>query len=94
MYKETHAKLDNTVFEVRLDKEGKVLSYRIHPANGYRLHENTLDSPIIDEETHQNTGGIKLGFTNSYVTTGADYDFEKNERQIYAEREDQNEYNC
>ena len=33
------------------------------------------------------TGEIKLGYTSGVITTGADYDFEKNEREIYAVKE-------
>ena len=39
---------------------------------------------VIDEETGIETGEVKKGFTTSYITAGADYDFEKNEREIYA----------
>ena len=48
------------------------------------IHEITLDEAVIDEETLKETGEIRKGFTTSYVTAGADYDFEQNERQIYA----------
>ena len=83
MYKPIEPKLENTIFEAR-EKDGKIISYRISPIEGYKLHEVTLDEPIFDEETMQETGEKKLGFTTSYVTAGGNYDFEKNERQIYA----------
>ena len=84
MYKKTEAKIENTIFEARTDEKGTVLSYRIFPKEGYKLHEITLDEEIVDKETLEPTGKIKLGYTESYVTAGADYDFEKNEREIYA----------
>ncbi len=84
MYKEIKAKLENTIFEAR-EEQGEILSYRISPAEGYMLHEITLDENVYDEVTRQPTDKVKLGFTKSYVTAGAGYDFEKNERQIYAE---------
>lgn len=90
MYKETESKIENTLFEARTAENGKILSYRIRPAKGYKLHESTLDESVVDEYGNE-TGEIKLGYTESYVTAGAGYDFEKNDRQIYAE-EVKNEY--
>lgn len=83
MYKPIESKIENTIFEAR-EKDGKIISYRISPKEGYKLHEVTLDEPIFDEETHEETGEVKLGFTTAYVTAGGNYDFVKNERQIYA----------
>lgn len=82
MYKEIEAKLENTIFEAR-EENGKILSYRIRPAKGYKLHEITLDERVFNENGNE-TEEIKSGFTESYVTAGVGYDFEKNERQIYA----------
>ncbi len=86
MYKEIEPIIENTICEAR-EENGEILSYRIRPAEGYKLHEITLDEPVVDEETHEETGEIKLGFTKSYVTAGVRYDFVKNEREIYAEKE-------
>ena len=83
MYKPTEAKLENTIFEL-MEKNGKAISYIIRPAEGYKLHEITLDEPVFDEETMKETGEMKKGYTTAYVTAGANYDFVKNERQIYA----------
>lgn len=83
MYKETEPLIENTVCEARIGKDGKVISYRIKAAEGYLLHETTLDEKIIDENTGQETGEIKKGFTASYITAGAGYDFVKNPREIY-----------
>ena len=77
MYKEIEARVENTFFEARADENGNIISYRIRPKTGYQLHEITLDE--IDENDEK-----LLGFTESYITAGANYDFEKNERQIYA----------
>lgn len=84
MYKVIEALIPNTVFETRTDENGKIISYRISPQEGYKLHEITLDEAVVDEESLKETGEIKKGFTTSYVTAGAEYDFEKNEREIYA----------
>ena len=88
MYKEIEPKIKNTVFEARIDENGETISYRISPAEGYKLHEITLDEEVVDEEPLESTGEITIGFTKSYITAGADYDFEKNEREIYAVREE------
>jgi hypothetical protein len=82
MYKEIEPLIDNTVCEAR-EIDGKIVSYRIRPIEGYQLHEVTLDENVIDENGIE-TGKIRKGFTESYITAGADYDFEKNEREIYA----------
>lgn len=77
MYKPIEPRIENTFFEARVDENGNTISYRIRPKTGYHLHEITLDG--------ENEDGEKLiGFTESYITAGANYDFEKNERQIYA----------
>lgn len=86
MYREIEPLIKNTICEAR-EENGKIISYRISPARGYKLHEITLDENVFDEETGDETGEIKKGFTASYVTAGADYDFEKNDREIYAEAE-------
>lgn len=87
MYKRVKTKIEHATFRARTDAEGNVLSYRISPNEGYKLHENTLDEVILDEEGNE-TGEIKLGFTKSYVTTGSNYDFDKNERQIYVKEDE------
>ena len=87
MYKPIESKIENTIFEAR-EIDGKITSYIIRPQEGYKLHEITLDEPIINEETHEETGEKKLGFTKAYVTAGANYDFEKNPREIYAVKEE------
>lgn len=84
MYKRVESLLENTEFEARINKDGKVISYRISPKKGYKLHEITLDEMIVDEETLEETGEIKRGYTTSYITAGCKYDFELNPREIYA----------
>lgn len=82
MYKEIKPLFDNTLSEAR-EKTGEIVSYRIRPIEGYKLHEISLDENVIDDEGNE-TGETRKGFTTSYVTAGANYDFEKNEREIYA----------
>ena len=83
MYKNIESLVGNTICEAR-EIDGKVISYRISPEKGYKLHEITLDENVVNEETGNETGEIKKGFTTSYITAGADYDFVKNDREIYA----------
>lgn len=87
MYKEIEPLIDNTICEAR-EIHGKIVSYRIRPVKGYKLHEVTLDEVVTDEELGIETGEVKKGFTTSYITAGVDYDFVKNERQIYAVKEE------
>lgn len=84
MFKRIKTKIEHAKFETYTDENGNVLWYRISPNEGYKLHEVTLDEEVCDEETLESTGEIRLGFTTSYVTAGAGYDFEMNEREIYA----------
>lgn len=83
MYKKIEPLIENTIFEVT-EMNGEVKFYRIRPAEGYKLHEKTLDETIIDEETHEETGKKKLGFTTAYVLVGSNYDFDKNDSELYA----------
>ena len=82
MYREIKPLIENTICEAR-EKDGKVISYRIRPEKGYKLHEITLD------EKNEETGEVIFGFTEAYVTAGADYDFEKNDRQIYSVKKEE-----
>ena len=83
MFKRIKTKIEHATFKARTDENGNILSYRISPNEGYKLHEITLDENVVDEYGNE-TGEIKQGFTTSYITAGANYDFEKNPREIYA----------
>ena len=82
MFKEIKPKIENTKFEAFCNEAGVTLWYRVSPVDGYKLHEITLDENVVDKNSNE-TGKIKLGFTESYITVGPYYDFELNERQIY-----------
>ena len=81
MYTETKALIENTIFEARM-KNDNIISYRIRPVEGYKLHEKTLDKYILNDDGEE-TGDVILGFTKAYITTGANYNFEVNDREIY-----------
>lgn len=76
--------IENAVIEEVTINNNK--AYKIRPKKGYKLHEKSRDEAVIDENGNE-TGEIKLGYTSGIVTTGAEYDFEKNPREIYAVEE-------
>jgi hypothetical protein len=90
MFKRIKTKIEHATTKAKYDADGNILWYQLSPNEGYKLHEITLDEEVCDEETLEPTGEIKLGFTESYVTAGADYDFEKNDRQIYVVAKEEN----
>ena len=87
MFEKIEALIKNTTCEARKDTDGNVISYRIRPNKGYKLHEITLDRMVFDEETGEETDVKELGYTTAYVTAGASYDFKENVREIYAVKE-------
>ena len=87
MYRDIETKVENAVMKERTDENGNVINYTILPQAGYVLHEITLDE-IITDENGSETDEIKKGYTSGLVTAMADYDFVKNEREIYAVKEE------
>ena len=83
MYKEITPIIANTVMKERYNEGGVKVNYVISPKEGYLLHEKSRDEAVFDENGND-TGEIKKGFTSGIVTVLANYDFEKNEREIYA----------
>ena len=83
MYKNIEPIIENTVMQERYDKNGKMINYVISPKEGYKLHANSRDEVVLDENGNE-TGEIKKGYTKGIVTAFHDYDFEKNPREIYA----------
>lgn len=82
--------IENTeMFECIDEATGKLHHYHIYPAEGYKLHTKSRDEVVYDEETMEETGEIKLGYTKGVVTALANYDFEKNVREIYAVKEEE-----
>ena len=82
MYKEIEPLIDNTICEAR-EVNGNIVSYKMAPSEGYKLHEVTLDEKLVDEATLAETGKIKLGYTKSFITLSASYDWDTNTRKIY-----------
>ena len=77
--------IENTTMKKKLF-DGVHTNYTIKANDGYLLHDNTLDTPVYDEETWEETGEIILGFRpSSYTATcSANYDFVANPRGFYA----------
>lgn len=90
MYKSVEPLIDNTICEAR-EVDGNIVSYKMAPAEGYKLHEVTLDEALMDEETFEETGKIKLGYTKSEITLSASYDWDKNVRKIYVKHDSEEE---
>lgn len=86
MYKDIETKIENTVMQERYNDNGELINYVISPEEGYKLHEKSRDE-IVPDENGNETGDIKKGYTEGIVTVLVDYDFEKNDREIYAVKE-------
>lgn len=86
MQKEIETKIKNTLMKERYNDEGVKVNYIISAADGYKLHDNNRDEVVLDEEGNE-TGEIIKGYTKGIVTVLADYDFDKNQRELYAVEE-------
>jgi regulator of sigma E protease len=62
MYKQIEPLIANTICEAR-EMDGKILSYIIRPAEGYKLHEITLDEVVFDTQEIGGTNSIVLDFS-------------------------------
>ena len=65
------------------DKTNKLISYRITPEPGYKLHHSALDVEVVDDVSYETTGEIELGFTESFIQINKNYDFNINTDDIY-----------
>lgn len=84
MLKEVEAVVANTTMEAYYnDQTNELVSYKITPKPGYKLHHAALDTEIFDEVTHEATGEIEIGYTDSFITLHKSYDFNKNIFNIY-----------
>ena len=87
MYKDIETLIENTTMKERYNDNNELINYVISPNEGYVLHENSRDEIVLDENGNE-TGDVKKGYTSGIVTVLANYDFEKNPREIYAVKED------
>lgn len=66
------------------DMTNALIGYYVYPCEGYVLHSTTLDDPVYDEETGEETGEVILGYRDSFVALTRNYNFETNPLEIYA----------
>ena len=76
---------DNTTMQAYYNDNDVLRTFEITACEGYVLHASTLDEQIVDEETLEPTGEIKLGYTKATISVLYNYNFETNPFEIYAE---------
>lgn len=86
MYKDITPIIENTVMQERYNDNGEMINYVISPMEGYLLHEKSRDEMVVDEQGND-TGEVKKGFTSGIITILVNYDFDINNREIYAVKE-------
>lgn len=67
---------------VKTLRDGVHKQYNITPVYGYVLHNNVRDWTQIDEETGEET--FCRGYSTSYSSVPATYDFSENPNDLYA----------
>ena len=77
------ARIPNTRMEAYYNTSNVLRSYFIYPIEGYALHNNAYDEPILDDEGNE-TGEVLQRFTTAFTTVGYNYDFEANPDNIFA----------
>lgn len=67
--------IPNATMQVVL-RDGELFAYSIQAEEGYVLHDNRIDVPVLDEETLEETGEIIPWFKTGSTTVPANYDFD------------------
>jgi hypothetical protein len=75
-------KFDNTTAKASYNGDD-LMAYRIYPNEGYLLHTTSYDEPILDDEGNE-TGEVKKGYTEGFISLNKNYDFEANPFEVYA----------
>ena len=75
-------KFDNTTAKASYNGDD-LMAYRIYPEKGYLLHSTFSDEPILDDEGNE-TGEVKKGYTEGFISLNKNYDFEGNPFEVYA----------
>lgn len=75
--------IPNTRMEAYYNASNVLRKYYIYPLEGYGLHHNAYDEPILDEEGNE-TGEVLQRFTTAFTTVVYNYDFEANPDNIFA----------
>jgi hypothetical protein len=74
--------IPNTRMEAYYNANNVLRVYYIYPLEGYGLHHNAYDEPILDEEGNP-TGEVIQRFTTAFLTVPYNYDFEANPENIF-----------
>jgi hypothetical protein len=74
--------IENTTMQKSI-LNGVHKTYLITPISGYVLHDKNYDEEIIDPETYEPIGEIKLGYRRTTASCAANYDFLTNPREFY-----------
>ena len=90
-----YEKLETTLIENTITKScydgDELVAYRIIPDDGYVIHTKFYDTPVINEETLEETGEMTKGYTDSHIAVRSNYDFEENPFDIYTVRKEEAE---
>lgn len=60
----------------------ELMAYRIYPDEGYLLHTSSYDEAVLDEDGNE-TGEVKIGYTESFISLNKNYDFDENPFEVY-----------
>ena len=77
---------ENTTMQAYYNSSNVLRAYYIKPVEGYVLHEKSYDTEVIDPETLEPTGEIKLGYIPypAFVSVPYNYNFGENPYNIFA----------
>lgn len=81
-YEEVTPTLIPNTTMVKTLRDGVHKQYNITPVYGYVLHNNVRDWTQIDEEAGEET--FYRGYSTSYSSVPASYDFNENPSEFYA----------
>lgn len=74
--------IPNTRMEAYYNTSNVLRKYYIYPLEGYALHDNAYDEPILDAQGNE-TGEVLQRFTTAFTTVPYNYDFEVNPDNIF-----------
>lgn len=81
---DVESRFENTTMQAYYNGNNELRAYFITPNEGYVIHTNSYDTPVLDEETGEETGETLLGYTTGTISVGYNYNFEENPFEIYA----------
>lgn len=75
-YEPMQTLIPNTIMQKFINSSGRHTQYSIEPINeNYVIHDNRLDSEIIDEELME-VVGVELGYAEGRIGVSVNYDFD------------------